>query len=169
MPSSSQPSVRNDEDEEELNSLSSASAADSHIESAPPEPTEKIMKYDYEQRTIKMGEFKLVKFKNGVSPARENLVLSLEKSKDGANQPLYFILRNEVTKIKVYEAFFLNNTQMEHFMEREENWKLKVIRYKKDKEEKGKSELEMVKLQFESAEQAKEFERIVLEWQAKSE
>ena len=116
-----------------------------------------------------MGEFKLVKFKNGVNPARENLVLSLEKSKDGANQPLYFILRNEATKIKVYEAFFLNNTQMEHFMERQENWKLKLIRYKKDKEEKGKTELEMVKLQFESAEQAKEFEKIVLEWQAKSE
>ena len=44
-----------------------------------------------------------------------------------------------------------------------------MIRYKKDKEEKGKTELEMVKLQFESAEQAKEFEKIVLEWQAKSE
>jgi hypothetical protein len=41
------------------------------------------------------------------------------------------MLRSEVTKITIYQAFLLQNTKIEHFMNREENIKLWVIRSKK--------------------------------------
>lgn len=121
------------------------------------------MKYEYEQRTDKVGEFKLIKFKNGQSLAKEGLVLHLERSKDLASQILYFIVRNQATKINIFEGILLPNTKLEHFMEREENWKLWVVHQKKDKEGKAVNERESVKLQFENAEQAKEFQKIVTE------
>ena len=52
------------------------------------------MKYVYEEKTEKLGEFRLIKFKNGQSPVKEGLILSIEKDKQIASQLLYFILRN---------------------------------------------------------------------------
>ena len=61
-------------------------------------------------------------------------------------------MRNQQTKINVFEGFLPNKLQLEHFMNREENWKLWVIHIKKDKEGKLMPERETVKLQFETIE-----------------
>ena len=121
------------------------------------------MKYDYEEKTEKLGEFKLIKFKNGQSAVKEGLVLSIEKDKKTVSQLLYFILRNEMTKVSVFEGFLLPKTQLKS-LGNECSWKLEVIRIKgKDQNEEGKlnSEREVVKLQFEDAEKAKEFSKII--------
>lgn len=53
------------------------------------------MKYDYEEQTEKIAEFRIVRFKNGNSGAKEGAVLSLEKEKkEVPNKPFYFVLRN---------------------------------------------------------------------------
>ena len=70
------------------------------------------MKYDYEQKTIKLAEFKLCKFKNGQCSAKEDLILCLEKDKDPAKKILYFIMRNEATKINVFEGLLFPKTQL---------------------------------------------------------
>ena len=90
MAASSQPSVR---EQEEDDNDSAEDCLDKSLE-APPEPTERVMKYVYEERTEKLAEFRLVKFKNGQSPVKEGLVLSIEKDKQNSGQLLYFILRN---------------------------------------------------------------------------
>jgi hypothetical protein len=44
------------------------------------------------------------------------------------------MLRSEATKINIYQAFLLQNTKVENFMNRDENIKLWVIRSKKREE-----------------------------------
>ena len=124
MAASSQPTVREHEEDEN----DSGSFCDKSLE-APPEPTERVMKYDYEEKTEKLGEFKLIKFKNGQSAVKEGLVLSIEKDKKTVSQLLYFILRNEMTKVSVFEGFLLPKTQLKS-LGNECSWKLEVIRIK---------------------------------------
>lgn len=66
MAASSQPSVRDQEDDD---NQSAENGSDKSLQ-APPEPTERVMKYEYEERMEKLGEFKLVKFKNGQGPVK---------------------------------------------------------------------------------------------------
>jgi hypothetical protein len=57
------------------------------------EPSEKVMKYNYEKNTDKLGEFRILKFRPGVSATREGLILSIEK--DGTSEKMfYFLLRS---------------------------------------------------------------------------
>ncbi len=57
------------------------------------------------------------------------------------------ILRNEATKIRMYEGILPQKNKVESFMNREENVKLWVMQPKKDGE-KIVNEAESVKLQF---------------------
>lgn len=52
------------------------------------------MKFDYQEQTMKIAEFKLVKFKNGQNATKEGVILSLEKDKENPTTPIFFILRN---------------------------------------------------------------------------
>lgn len=153
------PSVGNEE-EDELNSISSGSANHSN-EQVLPEPKEKVMKYNYEETIVKVAEFRLAKFKNGQSLVKENVSLCLGKDKDPANKFLYFMIRNEEIKINVFEGVLYPKTRLEHFMEKEENWKLWIGNWKKDAEGKCVTEREMVKLQFQTVEDARYFEKVV--------
>lgn len=158
MAASSDPSVPNATEDDP--SLSTFTPDNSTLEQVMSEPTEKIMKYDYEQRTVKLGEFKLARFKSGQNATKEGALLSLEREKNNSNSAVYFILRSEITKVAVYEAFLLSKTEPEHFMDREENWKLWVLHARK-KDGKLTPERELVKLQFETKEEAQRFNEIV--------
>jgi hypothetical protein len=122
------------------------------------------MKYKYETLTQKLGEFRLPRFKSGQNNTKEGMMLSLEKDLiNPSNKTLYFILRNEATKVAVYEAYLLPRTKLEHFMDRPENWRLFVMRGKV-KDGKLVPERDLVKLQFENPEQASQFATLVSEF-----
>ena len=57
--------------------------------------------------------------------------MSLEKDKKAESQNIYFLLRNEATKITIFKAFLLPNPRVETFMGREENLKLWVFHFPK--------------------------------------
>ena len=118
------------------------------------------MKFDYEEQTEKIAEFRLTRFKNGISGAKEGAVLSLEKErKEIPNKPFFLILRSEATKVSLYQALCPPKTKLEHFMGRQENWKLWVLALKK--RDKLVTEKELLKIQFESAEEALRFEELL--------
>jgi len=89
------------------------------------------MKYTYESRTEKIAEFRIIKFKNGQSTTKEKVLLSLEKDKNKKNEVFYFIIRNEVTLVSIYDGFTVPKTKVESFMDKEENCKLWVLRASK--------------------------------------
>ena len=39
------------------------------------------------------------------------------------NLPPHLVVRNNETKIIVYKGYIVANTKMEHFMNKDENWK----------------------------------------------
>lgn len=90
----------------------------------------------------------MVRFKSGVGATKEGVVLSIEKDTDASQSNiLYFFLRNEATKVIVYNAFVPKNTKTENFMGKAENIKMAVVKAKKV-EQKVATEREIVKLQF---------------------
>jgi len=118
------------------------------------------MKYTYESSTEKIAEFRIVKFKNGQSTTKEKVLLSLEKDKNKNNDVFYFIIRNEVTLVSIYDGFTVPKTKVESFMDKEENCKLWVLRASKV-EGRIQPSRELVKLQFESKEDATKFREII--------
>lgn len=106
------------------------------------EPTELIMKFDYEKTFEKLGEWRVIKFRAGVGAVKERLVASLEKKINSQEPFLYLVLRSEITKVVVYQAFLFPGVKVEHFMGKKENLKLSVfkLRIEKAKEEQAGEE-----------------------------
>jgi hypothetical protein len=86
------------------------------------------------------------------------LVVSLEKDKSSTSKALYFIARTEATKVSIYSGILLPKTQSKA-MGSDCNKKIDVIRLKRSGED-GKvvSERDVIKMQFETGEEAKQFE-----------
>lgn len=71
------------------------------------EPTEMVMKYNYEPQFEKLVEFRLCKFRAGVGAVKEGVIVSLEKEINKSEKVLFLVLRSETTKVVVYNGFLL--------------------------------------------------------------
>lgn len=152
------PLLPNDED-----SLSDASQ-DHPAEKPDPEPTVREMKYEYEGGMERLGEFKLSKFRNGCSPAKEGVLVSVERdSKSESKNILYFLVRSEGSRIALYHAFLPKGAVAANFMGRKENVKLEVVKAKKE-EEAVATQREVVKMQFENEQDADRFQQVLKEY-----
>ncbi len=89
------------------------------------EPTERIMKYTYDEWK-REGEWKLVKFRAGVGAVKEGVLVSLER-RPQLEQVLFLVVRSEATKVVLYHAVLLPGTRVEQFMGKKENLKLTVF------------------------------------------
>jgi hypothetical protein len=68
---------------------------------------------------IKLKDWKVSKFRNGTSPSKENVIVYLEKHAS-QNNIIYFIVRNDSTKIIIYEALIIKNmSKTEKFMDKD--------------------------------------------------
>lgn len=70
------------------------------------------MKYTYEERTIKVAEFHVAKFKHGSSNTKSGLLISLEKEKENNMGLLQLIARTDATKIVVYQGWIPKNSRV---------------------------------------------------------
>ena len=93
-----------------------------------------------------MGQFSLRKFKNGISPAKEEVYATLGKS-EGKTGVLYLFVRNNATKIPVYQGLMMKNiSNPQHFMGKTDNIRFEVLKQNRSKEvEEGPCVSKMVK------------------------
>lgn len=128
------------------------------------EPEVKEMKYEYKSELEKLGEFSLRKFKNGVSAAKEEIYATLERIPDKKGV-LYLFIRNNSTKILVYQGILMKNiSNPQPFMGKEDNIRVEVLKQnrKEGDDAKGaKLVKELAKLQFVSGEECTRFVKAV--------
>lgn len=75
------------------------------------------------------------------------------------NSAFYLIVRNNETNLIVYEGYTVPNTKMEHFMNKDENWKLWALTAKRT-DGKINLERECLRIQFENTEDANKFKEV---------
>jgi hypothetical protein len=157
LASSSQPVLPNDPEDDLLSHSSQGQEPDPN-EQLLPEPAQKVMNYQYEEQTRKIAGFRLTRFKNNGLPTKEGVLLSLEQEKDSSRGLLLLLVRSEVTKVVIYQAWLLPGTKVETFMNKPENLKMTAVSSKKTSE--GiKHERDTIKLQFENVEGAETFRK----------
>lgn len=109
------------------------------------------MKYEYKSETIKVKDFDLKIFKNGASPMKEGVYVSIEKVENQPNT-LFVIVRNRTTKLSVFKGIVVKRIlKMENFLGKKENLRFSILKTEKSKkEEKDGFDLvkDVVKLQF---------------------
>lgn len=98
--------------EDDLVSHSSEAPDDNSNLQVLPEPSEKVMKYAYEERTVKIAEFKVAKFKHGSSTTKTNLIVSLEREKQKTLGLLQLIARTDATKIVLYQGWLPTHSKI---------------------------------------------------------
>lgn len=93
------------------------------------------MKYDYKPDTTKIKDFNLKLFKNGSSPKKEEIYVSIEKVENQPNS-LFIIIRNKNTKLPLFKGIVIKKIlKMENYLGKKENLRFRILKNNKEKKE----------------------------------
>ena len=95
-------------------------------------PEKLEMKFKYENPWTVIKNYNLNKFKNGKSPSKEHIYLTLEKHADFPEK-IHIFVRAKETKVMLFQGFGIKNIsdKIENFMGKETNLTFTVIKQNK--------------------------------------